>query len=198
MKIYTKTGDSGDTGLLGGVRVRKDHPRVEAVGDVDELNSLLGLAAAGLPVSADSPNGSPDDLPTWAELSDLLHHIQHELFNLGAELARLDGQSDPRWAVDPEAVLRLEQAVDRFERLSPPLSEFILPGGSSQSSTLHLARSVCRRAERRLVTLSDHGPGPVRPDLLIYLNRLSDLLFTLARASNSLSHRPDVPWRREG
>jgi cob(I)alamin adenosyltransferase len=179
MKIYTKTGDEGRTGLFGGVRVSKADARVETYGDVDELNSVLGA------VRARGPEATTDAL---------LLALQGELFVLGAELARAPGKDvDVGVALLSESdVVRLERAIDDFERELPPLKTFILPGGSECASLLHMARSVCRRAERRLVALADREA--VRPELLRYLNRLSDLLFVTARYANFRANVTDVPW----
>lgn len=177
MKIYTKTGDSGETGLFGGPRVRKDSPRIEAFGSVDELNAFLGLART-------------ETLP--ASIDGLLARVQNELFDLGAGLATPDGRHAV--AIQPGQILALEAAIDQFEAGLPPLRQFILPGGSRGAAALHMARTVCRRAERRLVALAACENIPGEP--LIYLNRLGDLLFVLARAANQAASMPDVPWQR--
>jgi len=179
MKIYTKTGDAGDTGLFGGPRVRKDCPRIEAYGTVDEVNAVLGLARA-------------EALSSDVDL--LLARVQNELFELGAELATPDPQGKKTATLGEENVAALEAAIDRHEAILPPLKQFILPGGTRAAALLHLARTVCRRAERRLVTLS--ASEPVSPNLIIYLNRLSDLLFVLARSVNHSASRADVPWQK--
>lgn len=181
MKIYTRTGDSGTTGLFGGPRVSKDDVRIEAYGTVDELNAAIGIArAAGV--------GDPID----AQLAI----IQHELFAMGAELATPDPEvKGLRW-LGPEQTDRLERWIDGHEDTLPQLTNFILPSGSSGACFLHLARGVCRRAERRLVTLSRQVPGSVSDDLIVYLNRLSDLLFVLSRVVNQLSGINDVRWVR--
>jgi cob(I)alamin adenosyltransferase len=180
MKIYTKTGDRGQTGLFGGARVSKADPRVEAYGDVDELNAALGTARAA---ATDSP------------ASGLLERIQSELFALGAELAR-----DPDKNVDLGMALigdgeiaALEHAIDAHERDLPALKTFVLPGGSLEAALLHQARTACRRAERRLVALD--AERSLRGETLRYLNRLSDLLFVLARHANHRAGIADVPWR---
>jgi cob(I)alamin adenosyltransferase len=180
VKIYTKTGDRGETGLFGGARVSKASARVAAYGDVDELNSVLGVALA---------HGSDK------EVASLLSTIQSELFDLGAELA-----CTPTKQVDvgvpllsDEHVEVLERAIDRFESDLPPLKSFVLPGGVPEAAYLHMARTVCRRAERKLVALAT-AEG-VRDVVLRYLNRLSDLLFVLARHANHREGRPDVPWK---
>lgn len=179
MKIYTRTGDKGQTGLFGGARVSKASARVACYGDVDELNSALGVArAAVLPIEIDLP----------------LARIQLELFDLGAELATVPGKEDkltsPR--IEDEHVLHLEQTIDALEEGLPPLTTFVLPGGCVGAAQLHVARTVCRRAERALVALADDEP--VREGLVRYLNRLSDLLFTMARRANFAAGVADVPW----
>jgi cob(I)alamin adenosyltransferase len=179
MKIYTKTGDAGTTGLFGGARLSKSHGRVHAYGEVDELNAVLGVARAAV-----------QDAATAA----LLEHIQSELFDVGAELAttpeRADKGSLPR--VTGEEVQRLEHAIDEREAVLPPLANFVLPGGSAAAAHLHVARTVCRRAERAVVNLAQ-GEA-VRSEVLVYLNRLSDLLFVLARDANRMAGVDDVPW----
>lgn len=172
-KIYTRTGDDGTTGLGDGTRVPKDHPRVEAYGTVDELNSALGVAlATALP----------------GEVRDALARIQHELFDLGGELC-IPG----REAIVEEQVARLEQTLDKFNASLPPLKEFVLPGGSQGAALLHLARTVCRRAERRVMRLA--RTDPVNPLAIKYLNRLSDLLFVAARYVNAADRVPETLWR---
>jgi cob(I)alamin adenosyltransferase len=179
MKIYTKTGDGGDTSLFGGQRVPKDALRIEAYGTVDELNSVLGLALA------DGPG---------ADVRSVLLRIQRELFGLGADLATprsLHRKNIRR--IEPRDSRRLEREIDKFDALLPPLHSFILPGGSPLASRLHFARTVCRRAERIVVRLSrneDIGEG-----MTMYLNRLSDLLFVLARYANHTVDIPDVRWK---
>jgi cob(I)alamin adenosyltransferase len=181
MKIYTKTGDGGDTGLFGGGRVPKDHPRVQAYGAVDELNAAIGLALALDP----------------RDFADaLLQGVQRDLFAVGGQLASPDpgkvAQALRKATVGDERVVALEQAIDSHEAALPPLAGFILPGGTPKASALHLARTVCRRAERRVVTLS--GQAAVPPVILAYLNRLSDLLFVLARRANARAGVPEVVW----
>ena len=181
MKIYTKTGDRGDTGLFGGPRVSKDAPRIEAYGTVDELNSVLGVArAAGLD----------------SEFDALLGRIQNDLFALGAQLATPDPVAHHTALVGPDQIAALEQAIDRFEERLEPLRNFILPGGTPAAAQLHLARTVCRRAERRLVTLMRQSNETIAVEPAVYLNRLSDLLFVMARAVNRAAARPDVPWEK--
>jgi len=179
MKIYTRTGDAGETGLFGGARVGKDDARVEAYGTVDELNSCLGVARA-LGVSAGTDAS--------------LLQIQSDLFTLGAELACVAGKEDKlRMAVVGEAdIKRLEDCIDLNEVSLEPLKNFVLPGGCPGAAELHRARTVCRRAERR--TLTAGRISPIRPDVVIYLNRLSDLLFVLARYENHAASIADIPW----
>jgi cob(I)alamin adenosyltransferase len=183
VKIYTRKGDSGETSLFGGRRVRKDDLRVAAYGDVDELNSALGLAAALLPPALDD----------WRER---LTRIQADCFTLGAILASPktdDARPDHIPELPDARVDELEAAIDELEAGLTPLRAFILPGGSESAAALHLARSVCRRAERAAVALA--ARETVEPAVLKYLNRLSDLLFTLARAANARQGVPDVEWR---
>lgn len=174
-KIVTRTGDAGTTGLGDGSRVPKDSARIEAIGAVDELNSVLGVLLA-------------ESLP--ADVAACLVDVQHDLFDFGGELS-IPGYS----AVRDAHVMRLEEAVERFNAGLPPLKEFILPGGSRAASVAHVARTVCRRAERSLVQLG--GNAEVREPLRKYLNRLSDLLFVAARVLNRESGRPDVLWRKD-
>ncbi|MEM9071957.1 MAG: cob(I)yrinic acid a,c-diamide adenosyltransferase [Myxococcota bacterium] len=178
MKIYTKTGDEGTTALFGGARVSKAAPRVWAYGEVDELNSVIGVARAAL------PKGTMDTL---------LHRVQSELFDLGAELATVPGRELKGFVpIDGAAIERLEKDIDEADGRLPPLKTFILPGGALPAAHLHVARTVCRRAERRVAALA--VDEPVRSELVIYLNRLSDLLFTLARVANLDANTEDVPW----
>ena len=181
MKIYTRTGDQGQTGLLGGKRVAKDHLRPETCGTVDELNALLGLVRT-------------ETLPDG--MDELLGRIQDELFHVGAELASPDPVVSKTRTIGQQQVAALEAAIDRFEEGLPALTQFILPGGARSAASLHLARATCRRAERRLITLARESEEGISPDLGIYLNRLSDLLFVLARAANAASGVSDVVWRK--
>jgi cob(I)alamin adenosyltransferase len=178
MKIYTRTGDTGETSLFGGTRVGKDDARVHAYGEVDELNAHLGLARA---------SGGDSDVD--AELV----RLQRELFALGAQLADPDRTVSDKSAkahLGVEAVTRLEQLIDRLEADLPPLRHFILAGGTPCGAALHVARAVCRRAERAMVSL---GPA-LDPVLLRYINRLSDLLFVLARTANHRAGVEETPW----
>ncbi len=178
MKIYTKTGDTGETGLYGGTRVPKDTMRVEACGTVDELNACIGLVRSQI----------QDE-----ELDEILHRIQNELFDIGADLATLE--THPKAAslrIPPTLTTVLEKEIDRFEDQLPPLKNFILPGGSTGGAAIHLARTVARRAERCVVSLAKGET--VNPAVLIYLNRLSDLLFVLARTVNHRLDEPEPLW----
>ncbi len=186
MKLYTRTGDGGETGLFDGTRVAKSDARVDAYGDVDELNAVLGVArAAG--VDAGDVVANPD-------IDEVLAQLQRDLFALGARLAdpaeRIAGRVT-KASVSAEDVTRLETWIDRFDEELPPLRRFILPGGSTPGATLHLARTVCRRAERRIVGL---GQGRVDPVILTYINRLSDLLFVLARVANKRAGAGETEW----
>ncbi|MHB1232693.1 MAG: cob(I)yrinic acid a,c-diamide adenosyltransferase [Burkholderiales bacterium] len=173
-KIYTKTGDKGTTGLGDGARVPKHSARIEAIGDIDELNSQLGLLLA------------ENNLP--ASIQHTLTRVQHELFELGGEL------SIPNYTRMTEAmVTRLEQELDALNDVLLPLKEFILPGGSRPAAQCHVARAVCRRAERRLVALAQQEM--VSPAALKYLNRLSDLLFVICRTISKAQGVPDVLWQ---
>ena len=181
MKIYTKTGDAGATGLIGGTRVNKDHPRIEAYGSVDELNAALGWARSQC---------EDEDL-------DLrLSRAQHELFAVGAELAASDPDRDGAKWIGRAHVESLEKSIDEYESELEPLSQFILPAGNSATAALHVARAICRRSERRVVTLSNLDGESVSSDLVIYLNRLGDLLFVLARIATARSGLRDVPWKK--
>ena len=179
MKIYTKTGDSGDTSLFDGTRVSKTDPRVAAYGDVDELQACLGVVrAAGLP----------------ADLNEMCVALQRDLFALGARLA------DPRHkiakrvekiVINDESVARLEGWIDKLDTEIPPLRHFILSDGCPAGAALHFARTVCRRAERSILSLD---AGSVEPVVIVYVNRLSDLLFTMARAANHRAGATETPW----
>jgi cob(I)alamin adenosyltransferase len=180
LKIYTKTGDTGDTHLFGGARVGKDDPRVAAYGDVDELNALLGVVKTQAAEPA---------------LLRLVGELQKDLFALGAQLAdpaARVGAKRKKAAIGARHVAHLERAIDARERKLPTLRAFILPGGSTTGAFLHLARTVCRRAERAVVALSRRSA--VDPTVLVYLNRLSDLLFVLARSENHRAGRPEDRW----
>ena len=182
MKIYTRTGDGGETGLFDGTRVPKSDARVSAYGDVDELNAWLGLARASL-----TDAGAPGQ-----GLAAILEHMQRDLFALGSRLAdpahKIAGRV-VKAAIAPEDIARLEGWIDELDTELPPLRRFVLPGGSTAGAALHVARTVCRRAERAMVAL-----GGVDPELLVYINRVSDLLFVMARAANQRHGSPEVEW----
>ena len=176
VKIYTKTGDAGETGLFGGGRVPKDDPRVRAYGDVDELNAMLGFGVALAPEEFER---------------ETFQTIQRDLFSIGAELAT-PNPAKLRASVTADQVSALEQVIDKYEATLPPLKNFILPGGTPKAAALHLARTTCRRAERSVVTLG--RDQQISPLIIHYLNRLSDLLFVLARAVNKQAGRADIAW----
>jgi cob(I)alamin adenosyltransferase len=179
VKIYTKTGDAGDTSLFDGTRVSKTDPRVVAYGDVDELQACIGVArAAGLPV----------------DLDEMSVQLQRDLFALGARLAdpaHKIAKRVEKIVINDESVARLEGWIDRLDTELPPLRHFILSDGGPAGAAFHLSRTVCRRAERAVLLL---GQDAVEPVVIIYLNRLSDLLFTMARAANHRSGSPETPW----
>ncbi|HEU4642960.1 MAG TPA: cob(I)yrinic acid a,c-diamide adenosyltransferase [Gemmatimonadaceae bacterium] len=181
MRIYTRTGDKGDTGLFGGGRVTKDHPRVEAYGDVDELNAVIGMAR------------SVEMMP---RIDEVLAPIQRDLFGLGALLATPHPdkvkQQLEKARIDDDRIAQLERAIDDGEAELEPLTSFILPGGTPKAAALHVARTVCRRAERRVIALSHEVELP--PIVIRYLNRLSDLLFVLARVANRRAGAAEVTW----
>ncbi|MBW2190802.1 MAG: cob(I)yrinic acid a,c-diamide adenosyltransferase [Deltaproteobacteria bacterium] len=183
MKIYTKTGDTGDTGLFGGARVSKASPRVEAYGEVDELNSAVGWARVAV---------------SNADLDELLNQIQNDLFEVGAELGSTEDRkkkSAMPLIAEPQ-VEALERAIDKYEEGPPALTSFVLPGGSEGAARFHVARCVCRRAERSLVALGTQEN--LRGELFRYVNRLSDLLFVLARYANHVAGVQDIPWKGQG
>jgi cob(I)alamin adenosyltransferase len=182
MKIYTRTGDKGETGLFGGERVLKDSTYVEAYGTVDELNSVLGIAVSFI---------------TDSQIRSILEKIQSELFNVGADLATPLNQPKvearkPIPRILPEQAKRLEEIIDQSETELKPLTRFILPGGISGAAFLHFARTVCRRAERCVVTLAQ--VHEINKEVIVYLNRLSDLLFVLARLTNQRANQAETTW----
>jgi cob(I)alamin adenosyltransferase len=183
VKIYTKTGDAGETGLYGGERVKKFSQRVEAYGTVDECNSAIGMARAGL-----------ED----AELDGVLAHLQNALFDVGADLATPIGSQYEKKLVrmDAEDVGALETLIDRFQEECPPFSGFIHPGGTPASAALHLARTVARRAEREVLRLEDEEPS--NHEVARYLNRLSDFLFILSRVVNARAGVSEAGWHVKG
>lgn len=180
MKIYTRTGDEGTTGLFGGGRVSKTHPRVEAYGDVDELNATIGLARA---------------IERMPRVDEVLVPLQRDLFAIGALLATPDRDKMKRQlekaSIDARRIGELERAIDEGDQELEPLKAFIVPGGTTKAAALHVARTVCRRAERRVIALADEEIPPI---VVIYLNRLSDLLFTLARVANRRAGAGEVTW----
>lgn len=182
MKIYTKTGDQGETGILGGVRVAKDDTLICSVGEVDEVNSHIGLVRS---------------LISAGEVSDLLQQIQADLFVIGGQIANSQSGKPDKVSIDPGKVDVLEKLIDKFQAELPALNAFILPGGKQAGANLHVARCVCRRAERSVVRLSKQGNPTSKSDLggvVIYLNRMSDLLFVLARYVNMQEGIAEVSW----
>jgi cob(I)alamin adenosyltransferase len=180
MKIYTRTGDGGQTGLLNGKRVAKNHPRVAAYGDVDELNAVLGLTRS---------------LISDPGIQNSLVEVQRDLLSLGAQLADPDSRNEkrsPKASLAESRVAELERQIDEWEAQITPLQNFILPGGSQAAACLHVARTVCRRAERQTIHLSQQETVP--PLSLTYLNRLSDFLFVLARYVNHKANVLEIPW----
>ena len=181
MKIYTKTGDKGDTGLFGGGRVSKDDPRVEAYGDVDELNAALGMVRA---------------VEIMPRIDEVIVPIQRDLFSIGALLATpdLEKMHDhlAKAQIDDARIKSLEKSIDDADRELDPLKAFIVPGGTPKAAALHLARTICRRAERRVISLQHKTEIP--QIVIVYLNRLSDLLFTLARLANKRAGAGEVTW----
>lgn len=181
MKIYTKTGDKGDTGLFGGGRVPKDDPRVEAYGDVDELNACLGMVRA---------------IEVMQRIDEVVVPIQRDLFSIGSLLATPDLQKMhdhlTKARIDDGRIADLEHAIDECDRELEPLRAFIVPGGTPKASALHVARTVCRRAERRVISLQREVEIPAI--VVVYLNRLSDLLFSLARVANARAGFGEVTW----
>jgi cob(I)alamin adenosyltransferase len=184
-RIYTKTGDKGQTALVGGKMVAKDSPRIEAYGNVDELNAVLGIVR-----KANREEAGPE--PCKARIDAILQRAQNELFNLGSLLATLPEDLDPKQPrVEARHVEALEHDIDELNENLPPLRSFTLPGGGWVSSYLHLARTVCRRAERAIVAL---GPDAIDPLVVVYMNRLSDLLFVMARAANARAGAAETEW----
>jgi len=181
MKIYTGFGDKGDTRLFGGQVVTKDHPRIEVYGTLDELNSVLGIILSGL---------------RDKEFSEILTRIQNDIFRISSILATPDDKNRQKieQKVEPDDIHYLEQIIDKLDSGLPQLKNFILPGGSETASFLHLARTVCRRAERYLTTLMKNEK--IDGEIAVYLNRLSDLLFVSARYINDIEHIKDIPWKK--
>ena len=178
MKIYTKSGDRGETGLIGGRRVAKDDARIEATGQVDELSSVLGVVIS----FSDDP-----------ELQEALAKVQRTLFVVGADLATPSGEKIAIPRLSPSKVSELEALIDKTDAELPKIESFVLPGGSKTASLMHLARTICRKAERGVIALNRHEK--VNEAIPIYLNRLSDLLFVLARSTNYRKKVPETLWR---
>jgi len=182
MKIYTKTGDLGQTSLFGGERVDKNNVRINAYGTIDELNSLLGLI---LTERVDE------------KTKNLLSHIQHILFVIGAELATpAEVKSSAILALSVDEIDFIEKSIDEIESFLSPLKNFILPGGTKSAALLHFARTVCRRAERNIVEIEECEK--VDPNIIVYINRLSDLLFVIARFENHVTSTPEIEWKKRG
>ena len=179
MKIYTRTGDQGSTSLFGNQRVPKNDLRINAYGTIDELNALLGLVLA-------------EDVPK--NVNEVVLKLQNQMFDLGAELATPDSQRKSTEIIQPSDVEQQEVLIDMFEQQLAPLTSFILPGGTKAAATLHLARSVCRRAEREIVALAQ--TASIRDVVLEFVNRTSDLLFVLARTANREAVSGDIPWTK--
>ncbi len=182
MKIYTKTGDTGETGLFGGERVSKNSVRIEAYGTVDELNSIIGLTITEC---------------NSEEIKTLLQKIQNKLFVLGSDLATPDSEKNKKLnisRVTPDFAAEIENSIDYFTSQLEELRNFILPGGSKGASMLHVCRTICRRAERRVIAIDD-GIS-ISSDIIIFLNRLSDLFFVLSRFENKVSGIPDITWKQ--
>jgi len=180
MKIYTRTGDDGETGLLGGLRVSKAHQVIEVCGTLDETNCWLGL------VRSESIDSAIDEL---------LEQIQNDLFDIGSQIAASLADSSPSVEVPSERIAELESAIDHWDSTVPPLQAFILPSGGQAGCRLHMARSVCRRAERQLVSLLESLDAKALATESVYLNRLSDLLFVLARSVNQLAGQVETQWK---
>ena len=189
MKIYTKTGDLGETGLIGGRRISKHNPRISAYGSVDELNSSVGLILATLQ--------SSQHISRFSDFVKVLMIIQNDLFILGADLADVSPSTDNRYGsprVNEDMITKVEKTIDTFEQELAPISFFILPGGSLESGYLHLSRSIARRAEISVVGLSK--AESINPLAITYLNRLSDLFFVMARTANRRLGIPDNAWMK--
>lgn len=182
VKIYTKTGDNGETSLFGGNRLRKDSPRVEAYGTVDELNASFGTAASFIKDK---------------KIRSIIENIQNDLFEIGAELAdpqKIGKNTNKLFKLNKAKVLELEKIIDQLDSRLPTLKSFIIPGGTTSSSLIQVSRSITRRAERRIISLS--RKEKINPDLLVYMNRLSDLLFVIARQLNKKANVKDIIWKK--
>ena len=196
MKIYTKTGDSGTTGLFAGPRVDKDHPRIEAYGSVDELSAVLGLAIAHLSAELQAGAGQVPADPSLAELSEFLCTVQSDLFSIGAELATPEPAKHGMCLITPQRIEALEHTIDRLDAQLPALVNFILPGGSPAAATIQFGRTVCRRAERAVVGLARMADVHDCHLSVVYLNRLSDLLFVIARYINCVAGISETLWSK--
>ena len=195
LKIYTKTGDKGLTALIGGTKVPKNHLRIDAYGTIDELNSFIGLLNDQLAANPSQSNPA-NPLPTHPLPGNLLREIQDRLFTIGASLA-CDPDKEPKLKIPDlkeEDLTLLEKEMDRMDEELPPMKSFILPGGHVAVSTAHIARCVCRRAERICVGMQEEGLF-IEPIVLKYINRLSDYLFVLARYTAHQLHVPEIPWK---
>jgi cob(I)alamin adenosyltransferase len=186
LKLYTKTGDKGETGLFGGKRVRKDNARVEAYGDIDETNAAIGIARSYI------HEGSSGSREALSYIDSVLEVVQNKLFAIGAVLA---GSDDQNYVVRDSDIEFLEKSIDHVDESVPPIRAFILPFGTDLGARLHLARTISRRAERKIVTLS--AVEPIDPNILAYSNRLSDFLFSLARYANKAQDVPDTLWKKD-
>ena len=196
-KIYTRTGDAGDTGLGDGSRIKKTHPRVEAIGTVDELNSIIGLLIEDLVQQAELRTDTGEAQESLSSSADFLSSSQHRLFDLGGELSMPGQQEDQQqYAIlTPSHVADIEVNLDALNQHLEPLVNFIMPGGSALIARCHLARAVCRRAERRVIALAELAP--VNPHSLHYLNRMSDYLFVLARSCAAATGKDEVLWQQD-
>ena len=195
MKIYTKTGDNGTTGLFAGPRVPKHHPRIQAYGAVDELNAVLGVVVANMQ-QHESANRASEGT---AELLSFILDVQNDLFSIGAQLATPEPEKHGMCLLSSDRTNQLEGIIDQLDAGLPPLANFILPGGTGDSAMLHLARTVCRRAERDIVAFAHSEPEDREhgcDSLVVYLNRLSDLLFLMARRANHIEGVDDTPWAK--
>jgi cob(I)alamin adenosyltransferase len=196
MKIYTRTGDEGTTGLFGGDRVQKDSPRIAAYGTVDEINAQLGVARAHL--RSRNLGDAPEEAPFGGSLAEVLRRLQEELFTVGADLATPVGSKPVVPRIGASHVERIEQEIDAFQAELPELKQFILPGGVPGGAALHAARTTCRRAERLAVRAEAEAEGEINHQALVYLNRLSDLFFVLARWANHRIGEKEDRWAPDG
>jgi cob(I)alamin adenosyltransferase len=201
MKLYTRSGDDGSTGLFGGQRVLKNHPRVEAYGTVDELNAALGLAAAEITrLLGGSEKPWMDSKPSGflQRASAIIAQLQSRLFDIGADLATPEESKHESKVkrISEEQIAESERWIDEIDAGNQPMNTFVMPGGTELAARLHLARTICRRAERAIVSLQ--RDETITPGVLIYINRVSDLLFAMARRANAESGVADVPWIPRG